>query len=82
MKDSSEQRIDIITSQDAPLKGMVHLDCAVIEKMKRLARGQTDQALNARFGIGYNTWRKIIAGSTIRLSVARRLMRRLDSIPD
>ena len=39
--------------------------------------GRTDQALQPRFGISYNTWRKIAAGQPIRATVAERLIDRV-----
>ena len=39
--------------------------------------GQTHAALMPRYGISYNTWRKVQVGDAIRRSVAERLERRL-----
>ncbi|MET0240005.1 MAG: hypothetical protein ABW184_08915 [Sphingobium sp.] len=41
---------------------------------------RTDAALNARFGISYNTWRKLIAGQPVRASLLSRLESRLASL--
>jgi hypothetical protein len=44
--------------------------------------GRTDAALNAQFGLGYNTWRKIKAGHPIRASLADRIeIRVLNELP-
>ncbi|WP_311270354.1 hypothetical protein [Sphingobium sp. WCS2017Hpa-17] len=58
-------------------KGQTFLDPEVVEMMKRLATGQTDEALNDRFGISYNTWRKLVAGRAVRHSLAQRLTERV-----
>ncbi|MGR6330037.1 hypothetical protein ACU5AX_13300 [Sphingomonas sp. XXL09] len=39
--------------------------------------GRTDETLQPRFGISYNTWRKIVAGEPIRATVAARLIDRI-----
>lgn len=39
--------------------------------------GRTDEALQPRFGISYNTWRKILEGEAIRQTVAERLIERV-----
>ena len=39
--------------------------------------GRTDEALQPRFGISYNTWGKIAAGEPIRATVAARLIERI-----
>lgn len=39
--------------------------------------GRTDEALQPRFGISYNTWRKIEHGLGVRRSVAERLVQRV-----
>jgi hypothetical protein len=41
---------------------------------------RTDEALNARFGISYNTWRKLIAGQPVRASLLSRLEARIESL--
>ena len=61
-------------------KGQLVVAPAVVERMKRLATGQTDAALNDRFGISYNTWRKLKDGHPVRRSVAVRLVERVDRI--
>lgn len=58
----------------------VHLDEETILQMQRLATGRTDEALNARFGISYNTWRKLLAGQPIRPSLAVRLTGRIAAL--
>ncbi|BBF69924.1 MULTISPECIES: hypothetical protein [Sphingomonadaceae] len=58
----------------------VHLGEDMILQMQRLATGRTDEALNARFGISYNTWRKLLAGQPIRPSLADRLKGRIAAL--
>ncbi|MET0362011.1 MAG: hypothetical protein ABW048_09710 [Sphingobium sp.] len=41
---------------------------------------RTDAALTERFGISYNTWRKLIAGQAVRASVLSRLEARMESL--
>ena len=52
----------------------------MILQMQRLVTGRTDEALNARFGISYNTWRKLLAGQPIRPSLADRLKGRIAAL--
>ncbi|OHC93860.1 MAG: hypothetical protein A2095_07255 [Sphingomonadales bacterium GWF1_63_6] len=58
----------------------VHLEEEMILQMQRLVTGRTDEALNARFGISYNTWRKLLAGQPIRPSLADRLKGRIATL--
>lgn len=59
---------------------MVHLEEDFISSMQRLATGRTDEALNERFGISYNSWRKLLAGKPIRPSLANRLKVRIEAL--
>lgn len=59
---------------------MVHLEEDFISSMQRLATGRTDEALNERFGISYNSWRKLLAGQPIRPSLANRLKARIEAL--
>lgn len=59
------------------MKGQVIMGDAVVQDMERLLTGQTDEALSDRFGISYNTWRKIKVGKPVRTSLAVRLQSRL-----
>ena len=59
---------------------LVQLEPDAVTRMKFYLDGRTDEKLNARFGIGYNTWRKIVAGQGVRASVADRLIERLSSL--
>lgn len=61
-------------------RGMVVFDPAMVKTMERLLTGRTDEALNAQFGISYNTWRKLVAGSPIRASLGARLVQRIATI--
>jgi len=58
----------------------VHLEEDMVRQMQALATGRTDEALNARFGISYNTWRKLLAGQPIRPSLAHRLRMRVEAL--
>lgn len=58
----------------------VYLEDETILQMQKLATGRTDEALNARFGISYNSWRKLLAGQPIRPSLARRLKARIEGL--
>jgi len=59
------------------MSDQVILSNDVVRTMERLLTGQTDEALNDRFGISYNTWRKIKLGKQVRVSLANRLQSRL-----
>ncbi|MEC3909754.1 hypothetical protein U5A82_04505 [Sphingobium sp. CR2-8] len=63
-----------------PPVGQTFIDPAIVETMKRLATGQTDEALNSRFGISYNTWRKLVAGQPVRRSLAERVTCRVSQM--
>lgn len=54
----------------------------VVDRMLAGLPGQTDQVLMGRFGISYNTWRKVRAGEPIRHSVAERLELRVTADAD
>jgi hypothetical protein len=60
--------------------GQVFLDPVLIERMQILVDHRTRESLNDRFGISYNTWRKLIAGNPIRMSLAMRLQERIRRI--
>lgn len=61
---------------------MINLDEELVAYMLRECPGRTDEALMERFGISYNTFRKIEAGLPIRKSLAERLEVRLqDELP-
>ena len=57
-----------------PLKVVPH---DIVEAMRIGLAGQTNAALMPRYGISYNTWRKVQVGDAIRRSVAERLEQRL-----
>lgn len=56
---------------------MVKFDDDLTAYLLRACPGRTDEALMGRFGISYNTFRKIEAGHPIRRSLAERLEGRL-----
>jgi hypothetical protein len=53
------------------------VSASIVGKIRDQLTGETDEALMPRFGISYNTWRKVRAGEPIRRSVAERLERRV-----
>lgn len=56
---------------------MSTLPSHVVQHLLEHCPGRTDEALQPRFGISYNTWRAIVDGRAIRASVAARLIDRL-----
>lgn len=58
-------------------KGCRFVDPAIVQHMRAIARGQSDESLNDQFQISYNTWRKLLAGAPVRSSLADRLEARL-----
>lgn len=56
------------------------VDPQIVNRMMAQLPGETDEALMDRFGISYNTWRKVRMGSPIRHSVAERLEQRLCAV--
>lgn len=61
-------------------RGQTVLDPMLIERMKALVANRTRESLHDRFGISYNTWRKVIAGDPVRSSLAVRLQERIRRI--
>lgn len=61
-------------------RAQTFLDPMLVERMKALVESRTRESLNDRFGISYNTWRKLIAGGPVRSSLAVRLQQRLQQI--
>jgi len=59
---------------------LVNVDERLVAKMRTYISGRTDEALNAQFGISYNTWRKLEAGLPVRPSLAARLQDRVGSL--
>lgn len=57
-----------------PLKVVPH---HIVEAIRIGLAGQTHAVLMPRYGISYNTWRKVQVGDAIRRSVAERLEQRL-----
>lgn len=53
------------------------VSCDIVETIRIGLAGQTNAALMPRYGISYNTWRKVQVGDAIRRSVAERLEQRL-----
>jgi hypothetical protein len=58
-------------------KGCRLPDLSLFERMAPLVVSQTDHSLAERFGISYNTWRKLKQGHPIRASLIERLERRV-----
>jgi hypothetical protein len=59
---------------------LVRVEPEMIALMQAHMDGPIDEALNAQFGISYNTWRKLAAGQPVRASVADRLLVRLSRL--
>lgn len=53
------------------------IDDEVVRLAELFVIARTDESLNDRLGISYNTWRKLKAGLPVRKSVAKRLTERL-----
>ncbi|MET0364841.1 MAG: hypothetical protein ABW169_09305 [Sphingobium sp.] len=49
----------------------------MIARLRQTVTIRTDRGLNDRFGISYNTWKKLMAGHPVRTSLLLRLERRL-----
>jgi hypothetical protein len=58
-------------------RGQAVLEAQVVERMKTLVASRTRASLNERFGISYNTWRKVMDGLPLRSSLAARLRERV-----
>ena len=71
---------DLRLSERKPRPGCRPIDPAVVRFMTSIVEGQTDECLNAQFGISYNTWRKLRKGEPIRASLADRLEHRVARI--
>ncbi|MFT3965017.1 MAG: hypothetical protein QM690_03950 [Sphingobium sp.] len=54
-----------------------NIEPEIVHAMRHLVTGRTDEQLTVRFGISYNSWRKIMAGEPVRPSLARRLEERV-----
>ncbi|PQM25835.1 hypothetical protein CVO77_19735 (plasmid) [Sphingopyxis lindanitolerans] len=51
---------------------------ALVARLRQHVDKQTRESLNERFGISYNTWRRLMSGEPVRQSVILRLEKRLD----
>lgn len=58
---------------------MEHLPADIIDHMHRTRPALTDEALQERFGISYNTWRRIVDQKPLRSSLVQRLVLRLSA---
>lgn len=58
-------------------QAMMTLPPEIVAHMVEHCPARTDEALQPRFGISYNTWRQIERGQAVRRSVAERLLRRI-----
>lgn len=56
---------------------MMTLPPEIVEYILANCPGRTDEALQPRFGISYNTWRRIERGDALRRSLAERLIQRI-----
>lgn len=61
--------------------GFRQVDPVIVEAMKEVIIGQTDESLTAQFGLSYNTWRKIRSGLPVRCSLAERVEARIRKGP-
>lgn len=61
-------------------KGCTPVDPALIARVRAMVTYRTDAALTERFGISYNTWRKLIGGQPVRASLLTRLEERLSQL--
>lgn len=67
------------SNQQSPCtdKNLRPVDAIIVSRIRDQLTGETDEALMGRFGISYNTWRKVRSGKPIRRSVAERLEQRM-----
>lgn len=56
---------------------VVAVEPRVVQMMLAMMPRQTPEDIQAQFGIGINTWRKIRKGEAVRASVVHRLMDRV-----
>lgn len=56
---------------------MEQIPVAIVDHVRRTCPARTDEALQDRFGISYNTWRRIDAERPIRRSLAQRIIKRV-----
>lgn len=56
---------------------MVVLPPEIVTYMRAQCPGRTDEVLQPRFGISYNTWVRIERGAAVRASLAERLLQRI-----
>lgn len=59
---------------------VVAVEPGVVQLMLAMVPRQTPEDVQAQFGIGINTWRKIRKGEAVRASVAHRLMDRVQRL--
>jgi hypothetical protein len=71
---------DVHPEQKSRTMNLVFVAPETVARMQSQLNGRTDEALNNRFGISYNTWRKLAAGHPVRASLASRLLTRLSSL--
>lgn len=72
--------MNLVSRAGSKMVNLVRLNPGAVARIQHHLDGRTDEKLNARFGISYNTWRKIAAGEGVRASVADRLMARLSNL--
>lgn len=58
-------------------QSMMSLPPEIVTHMIENCPGRTDETLQSRFGISYNTWRQIERGASLRRSLAERLISRV-----
>jgi hypothetical protein len=79
---SSAKRSVTMDDQSRSLKGK---GCcvphpALFQRMDQLVISRTDKSLMERFGISYNTWRKLSKGQPVRASLIERLESRVHKL--
>jgi len=60
-------------------QSMMSLPPEIVAHLIQNCPGRTDEALQPRFGISYNTWRQIERGASLRRSLAERLINRVSA---
>ncbi|MCE7796768.1 hypothetical protein LWE61_09375 [Sphingobium sufflavum] len=61
-----------------PPKGCDYFGKEIVDRMIHHVDKRTDSSLTHHLGISYNTWRKLLNGEPVRISLANRLKARLD----
>lgn len=76
MTKASHHECEAAVVQRLP-KGCSLADQRLISRLLENPPARTDEGLNDRFGISYNSWRRLMAGQPVRTSLLKRLEQRL-----